>query len=73
MLGIVFELFLGWVEKRKNNQKEKNQSVNGLKRTIWRGCIQLKINSFVLKSVWMNIEWVFWDSDKQVEYQHMMF
>ena len=34
------------VEKRKKNQKEKNQSENGLKRTIWRGCIQLKMNSF---------------------------
>ena len=31
-------------KKEKNYQKEKNESENGLKRTIWRCCIQLKMN-----------------------------
>ena len=60
-------------EKEKNYQKEKNQSENGMKRMIWRGYIKLKMISFWLKSVWINIQWVFWESDKQVEYQHIMF
>ena len=42
---------INFVEKEKNYQKEKNQSENALKRTIWRGCIQLKMNSFLLKSI----------------------
>ena len=36
-------------EKDKKNQNEKNESVNGLKRTIWRGCISLKMNSFFIE------------------------
>ena len=40
--------------------KEKNQSENGLKRTIWRGCIQLKIKSFFIEiyfqTVWKKFE-----------------
>ena len=33
----------------RENQRKKNRSENGMKRTIWRGCIQLKMNSYLLK------------------------
>ena len=36
-------------KKRENYWKEKNQSENGLKRTIWRGCIQLKMNFYFIE------------------------
>ena len=36
-------------EKEKKYQRKKNESENGLKRTIWKGCIQLKMNYFLLK------------------------
>ena len=33
----------------RENQRKKNRSENGMKRTIWRGCIQLKMNSFLIE------------------------
>ena len=36
-------------EKERNQQTTKNRSENGLKRTIWRGCIQLKMNCYLIE------------------------
>ena len=39
--------------REKNNQSQKNQLENGLKRTILRGCIQSIMNDNLMKSVKM--------------------
>ena len=40
-------------EKMRNQQTTKNRSENGLKRTVWRGCIQLK-NDFLSIEMCLN-------------------
>ena len=39
------------IEMKKYLQRKKNQSENGLKRMIWRGCIQLKMNYYLIENV----------------------